>query len=271
MIISFEGLPGCRKNEIYNHLGTKLNLNILRMNDKDRALHHKFLKNPKENAFLYELNRLMSIVERTNENTVQNSQLNTENSLRSSSSGILLTDSINSETDLIISNTGPMGGHTSAIPSCSSPALPANPAGEALVVKLSGNVFNPNDQIMTDSSYSLRNVYIDYLKHCGWINEEEYSIFDRIYRSTYKVPQVMIYFFGSFENCYRRMLEEAKTDPENQYVYSEEEFKKLHYQYEWIFDTNNCQIPIYKVSVEDDIDSIIGNIKEILERIDILF
>jgi len=197
MIISFDGLPGCIKHQIYAAVQEKSGKQIF-LTRTDPNLHQAFIRNPKEHSFMYETNRLLSFSERYAE-----------------SSG--------------------------------------------------------SKPLLIDSLYSLKNIYIDYLKHKEYLTDLEYSTFNRLYTQLYQEPQVIIYLFGTFENTYRRMKESVEHDRLNEYDYSEDEFKKLHYQFEWIYDINNCQIPIYKVSVEDDLDSIVRNIEEILKKIDILF
>jgi thymidylate kinase len=125
---------------------------------------------------------------------------------------------------------------------------------------------NPDRQIIVDGMYSSRHVYANYLKHQEWITDREFTILDKLYKRLFTEPKVIIYLFGTFDNNFQRMSGGSGGDNK----YTEEEFKKLHYQFEWVFDTNNCQIPIYKVSVEDDLESIVGNIREILEKVDII-
>lgn len=194
MIISFDGLPGCNKKQIYKAIEKKLGKKVF-LTRPDSKLHQEFIKNPAQNSFIYETNRLLSFTEK----------------------------------------------------------------------------YQQSQTILVDSLYSLKNIYVDYLKHKEYLTDLEYSTFNRIYKQLYQEPQVIIYLFGTFENTYDRMKTNVEKDRSNKYDYSEDEFKKLHYQFEWIFDINNCQIPIYKVSVEDNIDSIVRNIEEILRKINTLF
>ena len=197
MIISIEGLPGCRKREIYSRIEHELQVRVIRMSEQDREFHKRFLENPSKLGLVYEINRLLGICEQLD---IAEDQL-----------------------------------------------------------------------VIVDSIFSLRNVYIYYLRDHGWLTDEEVATFERLYHRIMHIPKVMIYLFGSFEKSFERMRSEVKLEQDEQYEYDEEEFKKLHYQFEWVFDTNNCEIPIYKVSVEDDIDSIIRNFREIFDKISLIF
>jgi len=110
--------------------------------------------------------------------------------------------------------------------------------------------------IWVDGMYSMRHVYANCLKHDKLISEQEYNLIDKLHKRLFNEPNIIIYLFGTFDSNFNRASESGLK-------YTEEEFKQLHYQYEWVFDTNNCHIPIYKVSIEDDLESIIGNIKAI--------
>ena len=195
MIISFEGLPGCRKDEIFKALhNLGIHVNSTRHSDAD--FDQTFVITPTRWAFTYETNRLLGLDELIN-------------------------------TDLVENYNGLVADR----------------------------------HIIVDGLYSLRHVYANYIKHQNWITEREFNILDKMYKRLFTEPKILIYLFGNFDNNYQRTLVSGE------YKFSKEEFKKLHYQYEWVFDTNNCQIPIYKVSVEDDLESIVGNIREILQNL----
>jgi hypothetical protein len=230
MIISIEGLPGCKKDEIFQALkktgrydgdktgrydgektgrydgektgrydGEKTGIHIHSMRHVSPDLEQKFTSDPIKWSLTYQSHKMLGIDELINH-------------------------------DLVTNYTG-----------------------------------NPRRQVIVDDLYSMRHVYVNYLRRQDLITEPEFDILDKLYKRLFVEPKVIIYLFGTFDSNYKRMLSES-----GELKYTKEEFKKLQYQFEWIYDTNNCHIPIYKISVEDSIESIVNNIREILEKIDII-
>ena len=187
MKISFEGLPGTQKDQIFQIL-TEQHGQLIKNSD-NLEWYNLFLSDPKKWALSYELNRLINF-HYLHDNTESN---------------------------------------------------------------------------LYDSLYALKKVYVDYLLHQNIMTKHEYDTFMKYYRLLYTKPDVIIYFYGTFEKSFETSQESAKK--KGGYVYSEEEFKQLYYKYEWVFDNNNCSIPIYKVNVEDDINMILANVNEILQKI----
>jgi len=183
-MISIEGLPGCRKDEIYQALKEKHSLDVNRSDTKEWQ--ELLVSNPEKWILAYQMNRLITL------------------NYQYSGSGSLY-----------------------------------------------------------DSMYSIKKVYVEYLLRQNTLTTQEYDVFMRYYNLMFKAPDVIIYFFGTFENTYRRMLEKSGS---NHVSYSEEEFKQLHYQYEWVYDNNNCRIPIYKVNIDDKLDNILRNVVDIIEK-----
>ena len=117
-----------------------------------------------------------------------------------------------------------------------------------------------------DSLYALKKIYVEYLSHQGTMGKNDYDIFMKYYRLIYQQPDVIIYFYGTYENTFKRMNDTADKLKTDRHKYTNDEFNKLHFLYEWVFDNNNCRIPIFKVSVDDELPAILTNIKSILEK-----
>lgn len=116
------------------------------------------------------------------------------------------------------------------------------------------------DLILVDSLYSLKHVYQEYLLKRKWISEAENQVFLMAEQDLIAQPDIIIYFYGTFDNTYQRMKDNGNR-------FSLDEFKDLHYHFEWTYDLNNCQIPIYKVNVDDSLPNIVRNVKAILDKI----
>ena len=199
MIISIEGLPGCKKDEIFKALHNLTGLNIHSMRHATADLESKFTSDPVRWSLAYQTHKMLGMDEMINHDLVEN-------------------------------YTG-----------------------------------NPKRQVIVDDLYSMRHVYVNFLRRQDMISEAEFVMLDKLYKRLFVEPKVIIYLFGTFDNNYKRMLSES-GEPK----YNKDDFKKLQYQFEWIYDTNNCQIPIYKVSIEDSTESIVNNIRVILENIDVI-
>lgn len=184
MKISFEGLPGTKKDQIFKILSDK---GLVIKSSEDDEWYHLFLSDPKKFALPYELNRLINF-----------------------------------------------------------------------------NYLHEEESPLYDSLYALKKVYVDYLLHQNILTKYEYDLFMKYYRLLNVKPDIIIYFYGTFENSFQTATESAKR--KGGHVYSEEEFKQLYYKYEWVFDNNNCSIPIYKVNIEDELDVILNNVNDILEK-----
>lgn len=117
-----------------------------------------------------------------------------------------------------------------------------------------------------ESAHAMKKVYIDFFLQKGYINQKEYEVFMKYYNELYQQPDIIIYFYGTFEPIFEASKQNALTN--SLHLYNQDDFKTLYYKYEWVFDTNNCLIPIYKVSIDDDLDQIIRNLEEILDKID---
>lgn len=302
MKISFEGLPGCRKKEIFQAIDQKFGYKF--NSSHDFNWHRRFLANPQKYSLTYELNRLIQFYHQF-DNKNQN-KLDPENSSDKRNSSDRKNSSDSEKRNRLDSGK---------------------------------NKSDNTQHQLYDSLHSLKNVYVDYLVHQKWMNRSEYEVFMKFYRLLYVPPDIIIYFYGTFENTYRRMKNEVKesfsppdsidylTDhqlllnPINldpiellnreiileddlslisdddlqveeltqedllinekfshseedllsesyRYDYSKEEFKKLHYQFEWVFDNNNCRIPIFKVNIDDDLDVILNNLADILRKVE---
>lgn len=117
-----------------------------------------------------------------------------------------------------------------------------------------------------ESAHALKKVYVDFFVQKGYIDQKEYEVFMKYYHELYQQPDVIIYFYGTFEPVYENSKQNALTN--SLHLYSENDFKALYYRYEWVFDTNNCLIPIFKVNIDDDLEMILRNIEEIFDKID---
>ena len=123
---------------------------------------------------------------------------------------------------------------------------------------------NQDSSKFFNSIYAFKKVYLEILLHHNTITQYEYDLFMKYYRLMYQKPDIIIYFFGTFENSYQRALENAQQN--KTHIYSQEEFKQLYYQYESVFDNDNCNIPIFKVNIDDSFKYVTQNLKEIIIR-----
>jgi len=267
MKISFDGLPGCRKHEIFSAINKRFGLTF--QSSFDSEWHQRFLSDPTKYSLAYELNRLMSFYQQSDlflnihtEQPLINSDFkdyDEDNSdISDSEYSDEITDLNNLDEDDILNE---------------SPEKKTFSSNNLLITTTTTVVNKPTKtkKILYDSLYSLKKVYIEFLLHQGWLNKAEYDIFMKYYYLLYTPPDVIIYFYGTFENVFNRMKQMSHNNQLVIYNYSEEEFKRLHYSFEWAFNNNNCRIPIFKINVDDDLDVILNNIHAVLNKIDIVF
>lgn len=293
MKISFEGLPGCRKHEIFLAINKRFGLTFLSSFDSDS--HQRFLSNPTKYSLAYELNRLMSFYHQSNlfEITHNNDPVPPINL---DYKDYYDNDDLDDDDDLDndITNDNELSEYSDNKDPFENDELPSmddiNTDGHIEPIIISEkiplvNTVSRSKKILYDSLYSLKKVYVEFLTHQGWMNKYEYDTFMKFYYLLYTPPDVIIYFYGTFENAFNRMKQMSQqpiiSSSENdniqndnqliRYNYSEEEFKKLHYQYEWVFDNNNCKIPIFKINVDDDLNVILNNIQAVLDKVDQVF
>jgi thymidylate kinase len=199
MIISFEGLPGTYKTELYSALDKGYHIKIKRY--CDIAADNLFQSDPAKYSLTYELDRLKTIYKMFNENTDTNS---------------------------------------------------------------SNNIITRNNGCYYDGLYALREVYVNSLKQRDFLDKYQMEVFQGYHELLMKKPDYIIYLYGNLDTSYKRAI--ANTDNK---VFSDfDDYKTLHYQYEWVFDITNCKIPMYKVTIEDDQDVVLENIVDILSKID---
>jgi Deoxynucleoside kinase len=118
--------------------------------------------------------------------------------------------------------------------------------------EMEGHIYN--------SLHSNGEVYLYLLQYQNIIDKVQADVLSRFYKLFYKPPTYIIYLYGDLEKCFNRMEKQDKIPLD--------EYKTLHYQYEWVFDITNCKIPVYKVNIDDTLDMIITNIVDILNKID---
>jgi deoxyadenosine/deoxycytidine kinase len=97
------------------------------------------------------------------------------------------------------------------------------------------------DRLMDDDEYRLHN---DYVGQFGW------------------KPDVIIYLYCDPEVCHRRIQSRDSISGDSKI--SVDYLKSLHTQHELVFDTVNCDIPIYKVNSQEPAETVYANIKHIL-------
>jgi len=116
-----------------------------------------------------------------------------------------------------------------------------------------------------ESAHALKKVYVDFFMQKGYLDQKEYELFMKYYHELYQQPEIIIYFYGTYEPIFENSQNNAVIN--NLTIYSPEDFKALYYKYEWVFDINNCFIPIYKVNIDDSLDHIVNNIEIIFDHI----
>ncbi len=115
-----------------------------------------------------------------------------------------------------------------------------------------------------DSFHSLREIYVELLYQKKHLDIYQMEVFQRYHDILLlKKPDYIIYFFGMLDNTFKRTEKGGLIN-------SFDDYKMLHYQYEWVFDITNCKIPMFKVSIEDDLENIVSNILHILRKIEMM-
>ena len=306
MKISFEGLPGCRKHEIFLAINKRFGFTFI--SSFDSEWHQRFLSDPIKYGLAYELNRLMSFYHQSdlylNFQTVDQQSINQDYKEYEtlSDDSIMESDDKNNfdiddiEDDEVDSednedrnnedrnnndrnndedgnNDERINDNEIILDEDDIKKIDNEHNNRTTVTNTS--IIKPK-KVLYDSLYSIKKVYVEFMLYKKWMNKYEYDTFMKFYYLIYTPPDVIIYFYGTFENAFNRMkqmtYQTKKTDNQLiRYEYSEEEFKKLHYQYEWVFDNNNCRIPIFKINVDDDLTIILNNIEAVLKKIDEVF
>jgi hypothetical protein len=214
MIVSIEGLPGCRKTEIFKHFKDKFGIEVL--SNFNPKLHQLYLKDPGKYALSYELDRLIKIYEQHTKAEI----------------------SISEEEEVESDDT-------------------SEPAEKSTSTELTERW--PHLQLF-NTLHAYCEVYLHHLHHNSVMSKHDLEIVRKLHRLLYQPPDFVIYLYGNLSTCYERSQKE-------QHVHKFDEYKSLQYQYEWVFDVNNCRIPLFKVNVDDDFDKIMQNLCVILDKL----
>jgi len=110
------------------------------------------------------------------------------------------------------------------------------------------------------SPYTLKNVFSNMLYNDGVLKASEYLLHNKFVDDFSWNPDVIIYLHCEPEVCYQRSLSKH-TDINMEYV------NKLHCQHEEVFDSINCDIPIFKINVHDEKSEVYNSIVNVLNNI----
>lgn len=203
MIISFEGLPGCRKTELFNEL-IKYGINVKKKGDGSLDGNNAKLKSG------------------------GSSSSNNSSSSSGSSNGVGSINYLNDE------------------------------IGRLMKIfksyKDKGEYYS--------STYSLKEVYVNHLYENKFITVDEFEAFNTIYNDLYVKPDYIIYLYGDINDGFVRYSNKKRN--KKNFIKTMDDYVKLYRRFEWVFDMNNNKIPIFKVCVDDTIQSILSNVLSIL-------
>ena len=114
--------------------------------------------------------------------------------------------------------------------------------------------------IFESSPYSFKNIYGELLLEKGEFDVDEYKIYEKYVDSYGWVPDVIIYLFCNPIVCYERHNLLGSGISLN-YI------KDLHLRYEIVYDELNCPVKLYKVNSQEDEETVLSNLKDILSRV----
>jgi deoxyadenosine/deoxycytidine kinase len=115
--------------------------------------------------------------------------------------------------------------------------------------------------LFENSPYTLNKVYcqLAHEQHC--FDEDEYNIYRNYADEMGWIPDIIIYLYCNPFVCYDR-----STTKKLPFTPSIDYLKNLHLKYEIICDELNCPIMIYKINAQDEHQSVISNIKHIIDQ-----
>jgi len=116
--------------------------------------------------------------------------------------------------------------------------------------------------IFEGSPYTLKKVYCDLLYEKNCFDADEYRIYN-IYSDTLGwTPDVIIYLYCDPNVCYERNIKrKCLYSPNIEYL------KDIHFKYEITCDEVNCSIPIYKINAQENSNSVIRNLTDIITHL----
>lgn len=230
MIISIEGLPGCKKNAICKYFADQFNIKI--NCNMDTEFHNKFLQDPHKFVSAYEIDKLIKINDQHNQINVYYYKL------------------FNNIYELCTLNN--------VNPEIAVPDLCVNPNDNSTSTKWK-NLF------LFNTTHAFYHVYIQHIyQNLKILSDTDYEIIGKLYKLLYKEPDYIIYLYGNKHTNYNRYVKNAFKPM------SLIEYDQLEYLYEWVFDSINCHIPIYKVNIDDPFDTVTNNLSIILNKLEII-
>ena len=115
------------------------------------------------------------------------------------------------------------------------------------------------------SPYTLKNVFGDMLYQDKLMDEDEYKLHnDYVNRFGWR-PDAIIYLYCDPSICHKRIQSRDKISGDSKI--SLDYLKNLHIQHELVFDSVNCDIPIYKINSQEPPETVYANIKHILSSL----
>lgn len=222
MIISIEGLPGCKKSTICEYFANKFNIKI--NCNMDSEFHTKFIADPHKYASSYEIDKLIRINDQHNKINVYYYKL------------------FNNIYELCTLN---------------------NNANEMCVNSDDTSVSTKwKNLFLFNTTHAFFHVYVQHIhQNLKILSDTDYEVISKLYNLLYKEPDYIIYLYGDKDSNYARNSKDA---------ISLVEYNQLEYLYEWVFDSSNCRIPIFKVNIDDTFDNVINNLSIILNKLEVI-
>jgi deoxyadenosine/deoxycytidine kinase len=116
---------------------------------------------------------------------------------------------------------------------------------------------NQQIQIFEGSPYTLKHVYNEIS-----FDKEELQLYNQYINELGWTPDLIIYLFCTPVVCYERAKQRDLNSP-----ITLEHITDVHCKFETCYDELNCPITLYKINAQEDLDSVYGNIVDIINKL----
>lgn len=114
-----------------------------------------------------------------------------------------------------------------------------------------------------NSPYTMQHVASSIMLKNSHIHQEEFKLQEKLINTLGWYPDYIIYLDCSPEVCLQRL---QRRSPNHNKI-SATKLGEMFDQYEWVLDSVNCDIPVFRINANDDIASILFSVSHILNKL----
>lgn len=114
-----------------------------------------------------------------------------------------------------------------------------------------------------NSPYTMQHVASSIMLKNSSIHQEEFKLQEKLINTLGWYPDYIIYLDCPAAVCFERIKQRSSENVKTSIA----QLKEMFEQYEWVLDSANCDIPVYRINANDDIASIVFSASHVLNKL----